>query len=38
VGSRWLAASRPTLSMIPWRLAYCPLMIDARLGEQIGVV
>jgi hypothetical protein len=24
--------------MIPWRLAYCPVMIDARFGEQIGVV
>jgi hypothetical protein len=24
--------------MIPWRLAYWPVTIDARLGEQIGVV
>ena len=24
--------------MIPWRLAYCPVTIDARFGEQIGVV
>ena len=23
---------------MPWRLAYCPLTIEARLGEQIGVV
>ncbi len=24
--------------MIPCRLAYCPVTIDARFGEQIGVV
>jgi len=24
--------------MMPWRLAYWPVRIDARLGEQIGVV
>jgi len=26
------------LSITPWRLAYWPVMIEARLGEQIGVV
>src|SRR6185503_9745193 len=31
-------ASRPTLSMMPWRLAYWPVRIDARLGEHSGVV
>ena len=35
---RKLAWSRATLSMMPWRLAYWPVRIDARLGEQIGVV
>ena len=24
--------------MMPWRLAYWPVMIEARLGEQSGVV
>jgi hypothetical protein len=24
--------------MIPWRLAYWPVKIEARFGEQIGVV
>src|SRR5688572_21292617 len=24
--------------MMPWRLAYCPVTIDARLGEPIEVV
>src|SRR6516162_5386109 len=24
--------------MMPWRLAYCPVRIEARLGEQSGVV
>ena len=24
--------------MMPWRLAYWPVTIEARLGEQIGVV
>jgi hypothetical protein len=32
-----LAASRATLSMIPCRLAYWPVRIEARFGEQIGV-
>src|SRR5262245_56027130 len=31
-------ASRATLSMMPWRLAYWPVRIEARFGEQIGVV
>jgi hypothetical protein len=35
---RWLARSRATLSMMPWRLAYWPVRMEARLGEQIGVV
>jgi hypothetical protein len=26
------------LSITPWRLAYWPVMIEARFGEQIGVV
>src|SRR5262245_4644660 len=31
-------ASRATLSMMPWRLAYWPVRIEARLGEHSGVV
>src|SRR5215213_6591505 len=31
-------ASRATLSITPCRLAYCPVTIEARFGEQIGVV
>jgi hypothetical protein len=32
------SSRRATLSMIPCRLAYCPLTIDARFGEQLGIV
>jgi hypothetical protein len=35
-GLRLLAASRATSSMMPGRLAYCPVRRNARLGEQIA--